>query len=222
MTKVKNYLSEKYDKFYENNNSKWRYICSIDKSDNIIKLCNKYPHSKILEIGAGDGSILQNLEKQNFGKEYTALDISKSAIDIIRTKKIKKLKNSSTFDGYNLPFSSDEFHLVILSHVIEHLEYPRKLIYEAIRVGRYVFVEVPCEDNLRLSKDFTENATGHINFYNPTTIRRLLQTCGLSILEALLSNPNMRVYKYSHLHNHLHLHLNNKFQIHTGNYHHLH
>jgi len=198
MTELDIKYINKYDNFYKDNDNKWRFICSLDKTNNIINLCGNYPHQKVLEIGAGDGSILDNLDKHNFGKEYHAVDISKNAINKINNRGIKRLIKSECFDGYNLPYSSHKFDLVILSHVIEHLEYPRKLIYEASRVGRYIFVEVPCEDNIRLSNNYVEDETGHINFYNPNTIKRLLQTCGLHLLDHKLSNPSFRVYKYSY------------------------
>ena len=198
MTDLDKKYSNKYENYYKKSDSNWRFICALDKAENIINLTNKYPHNKILEIGAGDGSILKILDKRDFGDKYTALDISQSAIDKINNEKIKKLDKSQVFDGYSLPFDSSEFDLVILSHVIEHLEYPRKLIYESIRVGKHIFVEVPCEDNMRLSSNYVENETGHINFYNPNTIRRLLQTCGLRLLDQQLSNPSFRVYKYTY------------------------
>ena len=81
-------------------------------------------------------------------------------------------------------------------HVIEHVEYPRKLLYEAKRVAKYVFVEVPLEDTLRLSRDFVFDTVGHINFYSPKTIRRLIQTCNLRVLAQELSNPSKAVYTF--------------------------
>jgi len=62
-------LENNYKNYYENSDSQWRRIGAIGKVENIITLCNKLPHSSILEIGAGDGSILKRLSELNFGKK---------------------------------------------------------------------------------------------------------------------------------------------------------
>ena len=90
-----------------------------------------------------------------------------------------------------------EFDLVIMSHVIEHVENPRQVINEAKRIGKHLYIEVPCEENFRLSYDYKPDRTGHINFYNPKIFRRLLQTCNLKIEKENLYNPSLESYIYS-------------------------
>ena len=100
------------------------------------------------------------------------------------------------FDGHNVPYDNHKFDLIILSHVIEHVEFPRKLLYEASRAAKYVFVEVPLEDTMRLKPDFIFDKVGHINFYSTKTVRRLIQTCNLEVLEQKVTNPSKAVYVY--------------------------
>jgi ubiquinone/menaquinone biosynthesis C-methylase UbiE len=100
------------------------------------------------------------------------------------------------FDGERIPYADDRFDLAIMSHVVEHVEHPRQLIKEAARVARYVFVEVPMEDNIRLPPDFMIDKVGHINFYSPKTLRRLIQTCGLSVLSQITTNASKDVHSY--------------------------
>ena len=76
------------------------------------------------------------------------------------------------FDGYRTLYADNQFDLVLLSHVVEHVEHPRLLLYEAARVGKRLFVEVPLEDNVRLSDDFVFDHVGHINVYSRKTMRR--------------------------------------------------
>ncbi len=99
-------------------------------------------------------------------------------------------------DGYHGGYDDDTFDLAIMSHVIEHLEFPRQLLYEAARVARYVFVEVPLEDTVRLPRDFAFDAVGHINVYSPKTIRRLVQSCGLRVLREMTTNPPKEASEY--------------------------
>jgi hypothetical protein len=99
------------------------------------------------------------------------------------------------FDGGCIPRAAKSVDLAILSHVIEHVENPRELLFEASRVARFVFVEVPLEDNRGLGIDFVPNEIGHINFYSIKTIRQLLQTCGLRIEAQELSHSSLAGYR---------------------------
>jgi ubiquinone/menaquinone biosynthesis C-methylase UbiE len=190
------HLMDNYQHYYEEGDSEWRWLGAIDKAENIISLCSSYPHRSILEVGAGEGSVLKRLSERGFGNELYALEISSSGIERIKEKGISRLTECALFDGYNIPYNDKQFDLTVLSHVIEHVEYPRKLLYEASRVSKYIFVEVPLEDTLRLSSDFAFDKVGHINFYSPKTIRRLVQSCDLTVLNQKVTNPSKSVYTY--------------------------
>ncbi|MFH0958676.1 MAG: methyltransferase domain-containing protein [Pseudomonadota bacterium] len=116
--------------------------------------------------------------------------------NLSNNRHIPRLVECALFDGYNVPYDNSKFDLAILSHVIEHVEYPRRLLYEAKRVAKYVFVEVPCEDTLRLKRDFVFDKVGHINSYSPKTIRRLVQTCNLKVLKQITVNPQKELYTF--------------------------
>lgn len=196
--KISNNLKSKYDSYY-NSESEWRWIGGIDKCANIIDLCRDIPHAKILDIGSGEGAVLQNLSDMEFSEKLYSLEISNKSVNIIRQRKIKNLCECSLFDGYNIPYDDLTFDLVILTHVIEHVEYPRKLLYEANRVARYIFVEVPLELNKRLSDSIAWalfNKIGHIDFYSLKTIRWLLKTSEFKILLQKVTNPSYKIYKY--------------------------
>lgn len=143
----------------------------------------------------GNGK-LKRLSHLKFGDSLYSIEISKSAVETICQRNIKSLVSCKLFDGYNIPYEDNKFDLAILSHVVEHLEYPRKMLREAARVANYVFIEVPLEDNFRLKKDFAFDKVGHINFYSQKTIRRLVQTCDLEVLSQVVTNPSYRVYEY--------------------------
>jgi SAM-dependent methyltransferase len=123
------------------------------------------------------------------------LEISPSALDNAREKRLPHA-NFELFDGYAISFADRQFALAILSHVIEHVEHPRQLIYEALRVSKNVFIEVPLEGTLRLPSDFVFDPVGHINFYNVATIRSLVQSCGAQILAGRLSHGGRAAYVY--------------------------
>jgi ubiquinone/menaquinone biosynthesis C-methylase UbiE len=189
-------LQQNYDAYYEKDISEWRALGAIDKADNIRNLCGAYPHSTVLEIGAGEGSVLQRLADSGFGQRHYALDISASGVERIRGRRIASLVECSQFDGYTVPYADASFDLAILSHVVEHVEHPRLLINEAARVAEYIYIEVPLEHNRRLARDFVWDSVGHINFYTAQTIRLLVQSCGHEVLEQRQTHPAKAQYQY--------------------------
>jgi ubiquinone/menaquinone biosynthesis C-methylase UbiE len=185
-SEVSQYLVDNYKDYYEEGNNpegdaEWRRIGAIPKVDNIARLCTNVPHDTILEVGAGEGSVLQRLSEVGFAQSLHAIDISPSGIEKIKQKHIPLLKECQLYDGYHIPYADNHFDVVVLTHVVEHLEHPRQLIREASRVGKRLFIEVPLEQNLKTPKDFVFDRVGHINFYTPQTIRHLLQSCDLIV-----------------------------------------
>ena len=190
-------LAENYANYYDQDAglSEWRRLGAIDKCANIVRVCSGYERKEVLEIGCGDGAILERLASMRFGERYTGLEISPSAVRAVEEKNIPGV-SVELFDGYELRFADRQFDLAILSHVLEHVEHPRRLLEEAARAASKVFVEVPLEDNLRLPEDFVFDQVGHINFYSVKTIRRLVQSCGMVILGARLSHGLLSSYVY--------------------------
>lgn len=192
-------ITEPYRKQYEgyyDGESEWRRLSAIDKAANLVELCGTVAPTSILEIGAGEGALLARLAGLGFGEQYYALEVSPSGLEVIQKRGIPSLVECRLFDGYLLPYADAQFDLAVMSHVLEHVEYPRKLIYEAMRVAAYVFIEVPLEYTLRLPKNYSPGKSGHINFYSPALIRRLAQTCGLKVIRQVISNPSREVYRY--------------------------
>jgi SAM-dependent methyltransferase len=189
-------LRNNYDDYYKDGDSGWRWLGAIDKADNILSLSQNLPIRSLIEIGAGEGSILKRLSDLNFSQEMYALEISSTGVKTIKNRNIARLIECVLFDGYNIPYENAVFDLAILSHVIEHVEYPRRLLYEAKRVAKYVIVEVPCEDTLRLQRDFVFNKVGHINYYSPRSIRSLIQTCNLKVIKQVTVNPRRELYTF--------------------------
>ena len=79
-------LQENYKDYYQNGESKWRWLGALDKADNIISLCRGLSVNSLVEIGAGDGAILKRLSELSFANNFYALDISGSKWTEIDTK----------------------------------------------------------------------------------------------------------------------------------------
>jgi SAM-dependent methyltransferase len=187
---VSSELRGRYDRYYDAGPSEWRRLGALAKADNLIALCGEIPHESLLEIGAGEGALLARLAELGFGRWLHAAEISESGVREIRARGIPGLTACERFDGDALPWPDGSFDLAVLSHVLEHAEHPRRLLVEAARVARAVFVEVPLEDTWRLPRDFRPDGVGHINFFRPRSLRRFVQTCGLEVLAEGVAVPS--------------------------------
>ena len=187
-----------YDEFYEKHDEAWRMLGAKYKAQHIIDICQGRVFNKVLEVGAGDGSILKLLSEQNFAPEYYAVEISESGVQHIRAHNIRNLKSVMVFDGYHLPFDDDSFDLIILSHVLEHVEHERLLLRELKRVAGHFVIEVPKDYKNGVDsriKHFL--AYGHINVYTPTSLRYLLITEGFEIEKGLTSIIEPEVTRFN-------------------------
>ncbi len=176
--------------------SEWRRIGAVDKAANISSLCRSVSHANVLDIGAGEGSVLARLVETGFTARVSALELSASGVDAIRARSIPGLEHCDRFDGTRIAHADASFDLAVLSHVLEHAENPRGLLCEAARVASYVFVEVPLEDTLRLPRDYTADALGHVNFYTRKSLRRFAQTCDLEVEGEQVTNRSRASYAY--------------------------
>ncbi len=171
-----------YDEFYQKHDEAWRMLGAKYKAQHIIDVCKGYTFSKVLEVGAGDGSILKFLADAHFTPEYHAVEISESGVAHILSRNIGGLLSVQLFDGYHLPFEDNSIDLIILSHVLEHVEHERLLLREIKRVARQCVIEVPRDYKAGVDnriKHFL--AYGHINMYTPTSLRYLLRSEGFEI-----------------------------------------
>ena len=187
-----------YDDFYKKHDEAWRMLSAKYKAQHIIDVCKGHTFGTVLEVGAGDGSILQILSEQNFAPEYHAVEISDSGVAHIEGRAIKNLKSVQLFDGYTLPFADDSFDLIILSHVLEHVEHERVLLRELKRVSKMCIIEVPRDYKPAVDKRIKHFlAYGHINVYTPTSLRYLLRTEGFEIVKDLTSIIDPEVTKFN-------------------------
>jgi ubiquinone/menaquinone biosynthesis C-methylase UbiE len=184
MITVSQDLKQKYDSHYSDKTEEWRKIGAYGKVLNIIELIKDYDFKRIVEIGAGDGNLLQIFGQNHSCTEMSAVEISSSAIEQIRKKKIDKLIDVQQFDGYRLPYSDKQFDLAICSHVVEHVEHPRLLLHEIKRVSHYQVFEVPIDFSFGVDKKFKHfNAYGHINIFTPALFNFLLYSVGFEVIK---------------------------------------
>lgn len=186
-----------YEDYHAAGPSEWRRIAAEDKARHIVELCGSVRHDAIVEVGAGDGSVLARLDDFGFATRMHAVEIAESAVETIRRRQIPSLVACDLFDGYRIPYRDKDFDLAVATHVIEHVEHPRLLLRELKRVAEHVFIEVPLEYNMQGIRDRRNSERyGHINFFSSFLIATLLEQCGFAILDSRICNSSLPVYRY--------------------------
>ncbi len=195
--KVDQQVQQAYDQQYLQETSEWRELGARTKAQNIIDITHGLTFRKVLEVGAGDGSILKFLHDRNFAEELYALEISASGLEKIRDRQLTRLKEVFQFDGYKIPYEDNSFDLVILSHVLEHVEFERLLLREIKRVSTYQVIEVPRDFRFGIDNKLSHFLNyGHINIYTPTSLKFLLKSEGFDIKQEICKTYDADLFKF--------------------------
>jgi 2-polyprenyl-3-methyl-5-hydroxy-6-metoxy-1,4-benzoquinol methylase len=143
----------------------------------------------LCELGCGTGAIICELQRRGVAQEYPAIDYSVDAISYLkeRTSGINCIAADITDRSFRIAGVID---VVVLSHVIEHLEDPLSFLRSsALRVSPlHIVVEVPLEDLWfgrfkNLFRDRLVSSTGHVQFYTPSSFRNCLEEGGWRIID---------------------------------------
>ena len=162
-----------------------RFIEVANKLSEIISALD-LPKIKLLDVGIGDGVYEKLLPKASLSNlDVFGLDLSRAQLE--RSKSIVKEGKIIDFDKNNIPYKDDYFNIVIVSEILEHLFYPKKVLLESLRVLKkngYLILTYPNSGalQLRLSVffrgsspllNYTENKE-HIRFLNKKDILKMI------------------------------------------------
>ena len=137
------------------------------------------PHS-VLEVGCGEGFLLDYVARRDAGLRLTGVDVS---FDAVRFARDQVAADAGLLVGsaYELPFRTAEFDLVVCSEVLEHLDDVQRAVSELKRVSaQHVLISVPLEPYFRF---FTGCAVscglgpdpGHVQFWTSGAFARLVR-----------------------------------------------
>ena len=173
-----------------------KYLYNFDKhGDNVPAYVLKQvgDSKKILEIGAGPGSITRVLFQQ--GHKVTAVEIDPEAIKLL-TPFCERVVNCDLNDNswVDQNFCKEKFDVVLITDVLEHLVNPwstLKNIETLIDKDGFILASVPNASHLGvlaslLTQDFDYKETGlldktHIRFFCLDNIQKLFKSADLKI-----------------------------------------
>ena len=182
-----------YSDYYRPNSSlEHKRNLSADATVEHIKAVTKPRKWKsLLDVGAGNGSVLAKLDSVGLADELYAVEISQSGVNSIRELGLSRLKEARVFDGYTIPYPDKFFELAICVHVLEHVEHERIFLRELARVAREIVIEVPLEGGLTLAKSIKQTAKyGHLNHYTVPGFLYLLRTVGIEPVEHMITTSS--------------------------------
>lgn len=177
-------ISPNYLKHQSKNPLQRFLIKNFNKS--LISLIEPLSPKTILDVGCGEGFILNELTLKHVGQKIEGVDNSKTALSL--GKKLFPRLSLKYADIYHLPYQNNSFDLVVCLEVLEHLKNPEKALDEILRVSKgSVIISVPNEPFFRISnllrgKNLARwgNDTQHINHWNPSSFKEFLKKQGVS------------------------------------------
>lgn len=172
--------------------AEWLRRCAIEKVNSIEYLLsrNNIKPVSLLELGCGTGAVILECQKRQLAEDYFAMDYSEEAIHFIRENSsgIKTFVDDITaadFSGRGFCFD-----VIVLSHVLEHLEDPRVFLQHLRQIPfSYLIAEVPLEDlffgkiKAKFRKTRGNDKAGHVQFFSADSFRKLFFSCDYSILD---------------------------------------
>lgn len=153
----------------------------------VLPVIKSYKKCNLLDVGCGwEAKLLREVE--DFIEEGVGIDFKAPKIAEKKVKTFKVQLNS------NLPFEDSSFHVVTMLAVLEHLEFPEKIVAEIYRVlkpeGALVLTvpsvwSKPVLEFLSFKVGIVnpDEIRDHKKYYNKSELFKLFQKSGLIVEE---------------------------------------
>jgi len=187
-----------YQNVYRRNvaaEAEWLQIGAKAKADSVDLLTSTLsrPVDVLCEMGCGTGAVLAECRHRRLARSYIGVDSSKDALDWIRRsygESIRLIYHDLDQGAPKLDVFAD---LVVISHVLEHLNQPEILLAGLRGKCACVMAEAPLENqpvprgkawvrSRLFGQARWDNQAGHVQFFSKASFRELLVRCGWKII----------------------------------------
>jgi 2-polyprenyl-3-methyl-5-hydroxy-6-metoxy-1,4-benzoquinol methylase len=157
---------------------------------------------KVLDIGCGGGLFLSLLKLE--GADAVGIELSDSRAYYAASKHSLEIHKNPIESNFWQKGYKDQFDVVTLWDVIEHVNYPFQTLQSAVNVlktGGWLLMDTPCRDSFyhqagevtyRLSGGrfptflnamYSSHAFGHKQIFSTREMKELFRSCGLEIVQ---------------------------------------
>ena len=145
----------------------------------------------VLDLGCATGALTNMIAEK--AKKVIGIDHNK--LDIEKAKATYTKNNLEFYPGDALAFLSnnkEHFDVLILAHILEHLDNPKEFIYAFKNYFRFIYIELPDFDSSLLNhfrKDldmqlvYTDD--DHVTEFDRYELADLLAACHIEIVESV-------------------------------------
>ena len=105
------------------------------------------PGARVLDIGCGDGALLERLEQEK-KVDGRGIELSQKGVNEAVARGLSVIQGDADHDLATYP--ADAFDFVILSQTLQATHNPRIVLEQLLRIGRKVVVSIPNFGNWRV------------------------------------------------------------------------
>lgn len=147
-------------------------------------------HHKVMDLGCGNG----DLSRLIAGEVHQVIAVDHNPRMIDRANQTPKPDNLTFHTGDALQFVealNQTFDVLILSHVVEHLEDPQSFLHRHRNGARFFYIEVPDQERTplnayreQLQSGLSYSDNDHIWEFNRDDMIQLIRSSGLTIQDS--------------------------------------
>ena len=149
-------------------------------------------NGKLLDVGCGSGSAMQQLEKMGWDTE--GIDFDEKAIENAKQKGL----TVSVGDIFSKNYADESFDAILMNHVIEHLPHPLSALQECKRILKQngIVVALTPNTNSRGHARFGKYWRGleipqHLQLFSVSSLHQLARQAGFKDVQSFSSTQGI-------------------------------